>query len=325
MACIVPRIQNTCGSVPWDRLATVLTMNSRLTPATVLLLTLPPLMWAGNAVVGRMIGHLVPPMTLNLLRWVGAFVLLLPLAAGVLRPGSGLWSHWRRFAVLGLLSVGCYNALQYLALRTSTPINVTLVAASSPMWMLLIGRLFFNASISRQQLLGALLSISGVLLVLSRGQPQTLLGVQLVPGDLYVLLAAMAWAYYSWMLTEPGKEPTEIRNDWAAFLMAQITLGLVWSALFAAGEWALTDAHIEWGWPLAAALLFVAVGPALLAYRCWGAGVRRAGPSVAGFFSNLTPLFAAVLSSALLGEMPHTYHVIAFALIVSGIVVSSRR
>ena len=262
MACIVPRIQNTCGSVPWDRLATVLTMNSRLTPATVLLLTLPPLMWAGNAVVGRMIGHLVPPMTLNLLRWVGAFVLLLPLAAGVLRPGSGLWSHWRRFAVLGLLSVGCYNALQYLALRTSTPINVTLVAASSPMWMLLIGRLFFNASISRQQLLGALLSISGVLLVLSRGQPQTLLGVQLVPGDLYVLLAAMAWAYYSWMLTEPGKEPTEIRNDWAAFLMAQITLGLVWSALFAAGEWALTDAHIEWGWPLAAALLFVAVGPA---------------------------------------------------------------
>ena len=146
-------------------------MNSRLTPATVLLLTLPPLMWAGNAVVGRMIGHLVPPMTLNLLRWVGAFVLLLPLAAGVLRPGSGLWSHWRRFAVLGLLSVGCYNALQYLALRTSTPINVTLVAASSPMWMLLIGRLFFNASISRQQLLGALLSISGVLLVLSRGQP----------------------------------------------------------------------------------------------------------------------------------------------------------
>jgi drug/metabolite transporter (DMT)-like permease len=183
----------------------------------------------------------------------------------------------------------------------------------------------FNAAISRRQLLGAGLSISGVLLVLSRGQPEFLLGVQLVPGDLYVLLAAMAWACYSWMLTQPGKEPSAIRNDWAAFLMAQITLGLAWSALFAASEWALTDARIVWGWPLAAALLFVAVGPALLAYRCWGAGVRRAGPSVAGFFSNLTPLFAAVLSSALLGEMPHTYHVIAFALIVGGIVVSSRR
>jgi len=300
-------------------------MHARLTPATALLLTIPPLMWAGNAVVGRMVGPLVPPMTLNLLRWLLAFVLLLPLAAGVLRPGSGLWTHWRRFAVLGLLSVGCYNALQYLALHTSTPINVTLVAASMPMWMLLIGRLFFNAQISRRQLLGAGLSISGVLLVLSRGQLAALLSVHLVPGDLYVLLAAIAWAWYSWMLSQPGKDPVDIRGDWAAFLMAQIVLGLAWSALFAAGEWALTGVQIAWGWPLAAAFLFVALGPALLAYRCWGAGVQRAGPSVAAFFSNLTPLFAAVLSSALLGELPQAYHGAAFALIVGGIVVSSRR
>lgn len=300
-------------------------MHARLTPATALLLTVPPLMWAGNAIVGRLMGPLVPPMTLNLLRWVLAFVLLLPLAGAVLRPGSGLWPRWRRFALLGLLSIGAYNSLQYLALHTSTPINVTLVASSIPVWMLLIGRLFFQARISRRQLLGAALSISGVLLVLSRGHPESLLQVRLVPGDLYVLLAAMAWAWYSWMLTQPGQEPTEIRQNWAAFLLAQIALGLVSSAAFAAGEWALTDARILWSWPLAAGLLFIALGPALLAYRCWGAGVQRAGPSVAGFFSNLTPLFAAVLSSAVLGELPQAYHGLAFALIVGGIVVSSRR
>lgn len=300
-------------------------MNSRLTPTTALLLTVPPLMWAGNAVVGRMVGPLVPPMTLNLLRWALAFVLLLPLATAVLRPGSGLWPHWRRFALLGLLSVGAYNALQYLALHTSTPINVTLVAASGPVWMLAIGRLFFGASVSRRQLLGAALSICGVLLVLSRGRLEFLLQLRLVAGDLYVLLAVIAWSFYSWMLTQPAKEPPHIRQDWAAFLLAQIFFGLGWSALFAAGEWALTDARIIWSWPLAAALLFVAVGPALLAYRCWGAGIQRAGPTMAGFFANLTPLFAALLSAALLSETPHTYHVVAFALIVSGIVVSSRR
>ena len=74
-----------------------------------------------------------------------------------------------------------------------------------------------------------------------------------------------------------------------------------------------------------AALLCVAVGPAVLAYRCWGLGVQRAGPAIAGFFSNLTPLFAALMSAAFLGEMPRTYHALAFALIVGGIVVSSRR
>src|ERR671913_520738 len=78
---------------------------------TALLMTVPPLLWAGNAVVGRLVNGMVPPITLNFLRWALALVLLLPIAGWVLRPGSGLWTHWRRFAVLGLLGVGCYNAL----------------------------------------------------------------------------------------------------------------------------------------------------------------------------------------------------------------------
>ena len=290
-----------------------------------MLLTVPPLMWSGNAVVGRMVSDLVPPMTLNFLRWFLAFLFLLPFCGRLLRPTSPLWPVWRRFLLLGLLGVGAFNALQYLALRTSSPINVTLVAASSPIWVLLIGRLFFAAPISRRQLLGALLSICGVLLVLGRGRPEFLLTVRLVPGDLYILLASISWSWYSWLLTQPGREPTEIRSDWISFLMAQIVFGLGWSALFMAGEWSLTDAHIVWGWPLAATLIFVSLGPAILAYRCWGSGVRQAGPTVASFFANLTPLFAATLSSLLLGELPQPYHGLAFGLIVGGIVISSRR
>lgn len=53
--------------------------------------------------------------------------------------------------------------------------------------------------------------------------------------------------------------------------------------------------------------------------------MSRAGPTLAGFFSNLTLLFAALLSSAFLGEALHLYHALAFVLIVGGIVVSSRR
>ncbi|MDP2034845.1 MAG: DMT family transporter [Polaromonas sp.] len=299
-------------------------MTTGLDFRTALLLLVPPLLWAGNAVVGRLVHELVPPITLNFLRWALAFVILLPLAGWLLRPGSSLWPHWKRFAVLGLLGVGCYNALQYLALKTSTPLNVTLVASSVPVWMLAIGALCFGQRISRRQVLGALLSIAGVLLVLARGQWALLAQIRLVPGDVYVLLATLAWAFYSWMLSQP-KDPPDIRHDWAAFLMAQMVFGLGWSGLFAAGEWALTDARIVWGWPLAAALLYVAVGPAILAYRCWGVGVQRVGPNIAGFFSNLTPLFAALMSAAFLGEWPQLYHGIAFVLIVGGIVVSSRR
>jgi drug/metabolite transporter (DMT)-like permease len=299
-------------------------MDQRLTLRTAALLTLPPLLWAGNAVVGRWVQDLVPPITLNFLRWALALVLLLPLAGWVLRPGSGMWPHWRRFAVLGLLGVGCYNALQYVALKTSSPLNVTLVAASGPVWMMAIGAMFFGQQVSRRQLRGAVLSIAGVLVVLGRGEWELLLQVRLVPGDIYMLLATAAWSFYSWLLLRPG-DPPAIRGDWAAFLMAQMVMGLGWSGLFAAGEWALVDAQIHWGWPLVAVLVYVAVGPAILAYRCWGVGVRQVGPTVAGFFANLTPLFAALMSAAFLGEWPQLYHAIGFTLIVAGIVESSRR
>lgn len=298
-------------------------MNQKISPTSAVLLTIPPLLWAGNAIVGRLVHELVPPVTLNLLRWAIAFLILLPLGYTVFRSGSGLWAQRRRFALLGLLGIGLYNALQYLALQSSSPINVTLVAAGMPVWMLLVGALFFGLRVARKQVYGAILSIAGVLLVLSRGDLQQLLALHLVAGDIYMIFATIAWSWYSWMLTQ-SKEPQAIRQDWAAFLLAQVSFGLFWSGLFAAGEWTLSSPKIVWGWPLAAALLFVALGPAIIAFRCWGAGVQRAGPSVAGFFSNLTPLFAAIMSAAFLGELPHLYHGLAFILIVGGIVVSSR-
>lgn len=299
-------------------------MSNPLTLSTALLLVVPPLLWAGNAVVGRLVNEMVPPITLNFLRWAIALLILLPLAASIYRSGSGLLTHWRRYAVLGLLGIGTYNALQYLALGTSTPINVTLVAASMPVWMLAIGWMFFGAQVTRKQVLGATLSIAGVLFVLARGDWRELLALRLVPGDLFMLLATVAWSVYSWLLTR-GKDEAAVRASWATFLLAQVTYGVLWSGAFAGVEWSVTGAQIAWSWPLAAALLYVAVGPSLLAFRAWGTGVQRVGPNVAAFFNNLTPLFAALMSSAFLGEPPHLYHAVAFALIVSGIVVSSRK
>jgi len=299
-------------------------MNQRLTFSTVVLLTLPPVLWAGNAVVGRLVAPLVPPLTLNFLRWGIAFLILLPFAWRLLGANSPLWERIGRYAVLGLLGVGCYNALQYLAVKTSTPINVTLVASSMPVFMLVLGAAFFGQRITARQVLGAVLSIAGVLLVLCRGEPAHLAQVRFVAGDLYMLVATAAWALYSWLLTLP-LDPPEIRSDWAGFLVAQLVPGVAWSGLFAAAETVVSPQSIQWGLPLVTALAYVATGPAIVAYRCWGLGVQRVGPNISSFFSNLTPLFAAIFSAAFLGEPPRLYHALAFLLIVAGIVVTSRR
>jgi drug/metabolite transporter (DMT)-like permease len=298
-------------------------MTQKLTPATATLLTIPPILWAGNAVVGRVAQDLISPITLNFLRWAIAIVLVAPLGWAVLQRGSGLWVNRRRYLVLGLLGIGLYNGMQYLALHSSTPINVTLVGASMPVWMLLIGLLFFGARVRGRQVAGATLSIAGVATVLSHGDLQQILGLRFVVGDIYMLLATIIWSLYSWFLSRSG-DSAVVRSNWATFLMAQMVYGVAWSGVFAAAEWSFTDAYIRWSWSLVAILVYVAIGPAIVAFRCWGAGVQLAGPATAAFFSNLTPLFAALMSLAFLGDVPHIYHMVAFALIVSGIVLSSR-
>lgn len=299
-------------------------MDDRLTPSTVLLLTIAPLMWGGNAVAGRLLIDVIPPITLNFARWFVALLILVPLGRTAFVRGSGLLTNWRRYALLGLLGIGLYNGLQYMALHTSTPVNVTLVGASMPIWMLVIGTLFFRTNINRTQLWGALLSIAGVVLVLSHGDWRQLLGFRFVIGDLYMLAATMFWAFYSWLLVV-GRDSPQMRANWAAFLLAQVLYGTVWSGAFAGLEWATTDWTIQWGWPIVIGLAYVATGPAVIALRCWGAGVQRVGPSMAGLFANLTPMFAAVLSALLLGETPRLYHAAAFVLISSGIIISARR
>jgi drug/metabolite transporter (DMT)-like permease len=279
-------------------------MTARLTPRLALLLTLPPVMWAGNAVVGRLAAGQVPPLALNALRWLLALAILLPLgwrALGTPAARAEVLRRWRPLALLGLLGVGCYNALQYMALTTSSAMNVTLIASSLPVWMLAIGALFYRERPTKRSMVGAALSLAGVLVVLARGDATLLAQVRLVAGE-----ARPDW-------------------DWAAFLLVQTMFGVVWGGAFAVAEAVVAPAPILWSGWVVLALAYVAIGPSLIAYRSWGLGVVSAGPAMAAFFGNLTPLFAAILSAAVLGEAPHLYHVLAFALIVAGIVVSARR
>lgn len=303
-------------------------MTQRLTPRIAFLLTLPPLLWAGNAVVGRLAVGSAPPVALNFTRWVLAFVLLYPLGRAALADWVVVRRRWPYLAALGLLGMGSYNAFQYLALHTSTPMNVTLISASSPVWMMAIGAIWHGVRPRGQDLAGAGFSLLGVALVIARGEPARLLGLHFVAGDLLMLLAIFTWALYSWLLARP---PAHMQGDarppwdWAGFLLVQTLFGLGWCGLASGVEWAVGAGEWHWSPWLPVLLLYVALGPSLVAYRCWGLGVATVGPSVAAFFGNLTPVFAALMSAAMLNEAPQWFHLVAFGLIVAGIVVSSRR
>ena len=298
----------------------------QLNLATVSYLLIATALWAGNAIAGRILvaSGAVSPITLSLVRWGLAALLLLPLGWRVFAPSSAFWQNKKRFVWLGLFGVGSYNVLLYLALETSTAINVTLIGASMPIWMLLIGAVFYQTKPGLLQLVGAVVSLLGVAIVLTRGDLSTLLSMQMVLGDLLIMFATITWAIYSWMLSRPGSS-TERQWPWAQFLMAQVLVGLLWTGFFDTFEIAAGQAYLDLNLWTASLILFVAIGPSLIAYRCWGLGVNGAGPTVAAFFANFIPLFTAIFSAAMLGEPPQLFHGLAFAFIVSGIVISSRK
>jgi drug/metabolite transporter (DMT)-like permease len=292
----------------------------KLDARTAALLMLPPLFWAGNAVVGRALVGLVPPLALSFLRWALAGVILTAFVwRGVREHWPALRARWRDILLMGVLGVGAYNTFQYLALQTSTPINVTLIAASSPVFALAVGALFFRERVRAGQWAGAAVSIAGVLWVLARGDAGRLASLAIAPGDLYMLVANLTWTYYTWLLrTRRPDMPL------GPLLAAQIAVGALAVAPLAATEAAL-GARIVWTPATFAGLAYIAVLPSIVAYYCWDRGVAHAGAVIPVYFANLTPLFAALLSTVLLAEAPHLYHGVGLVLILAGIHLASRR
>ena len=291
---------------------------------TAFYLTTAALMWAGNAIVGKILVQSSSPVLLNTIRWGVTALILLPFAWRVFGSASPLWQSSKRFALLSLLGVGSYNVLLYLALKSSTPINVTLIGASMPIWAIVIGALFYKEQPNIKQIIGAVISLIGVTVVIVRGELERLIEIEFVAGDLLMVLATILWGAYSWMLSHP-KESTERTWPWSYFLLAQVGFGFCWSLGFAVTEWQLEYSYFTWSWPTVFMIIYVIIGPSLIAYRCWGLGVSGAGATVATFFTNLSPLFTAILSTLLLQKPPELFQGVAFALILAGIYLSIQK
>jgi drug/metabolite transporter (DMT)-like permease len=279
------------------------------------------LFWAGNAVVGRAsVGH-IAPLALSFWRWALAFLILLPFTArDIWAARSVIQARWRDLLLISVLGIGVYNSMQYLALQTSPVLNVTLIAAAGPVTSLAIGTVFFKAGVSRQQIIGALLSLLGVIWVVARGNFVRLMEFQFEPGDGFMLLAIGAWSTYTWLLRTR-------RPPMAAFTLLTVQIGIGALAIlpFTLAEtmWSTTAFHLDRH--VAATLAYVAIFPSLIAYYCWDRGVARAGATVPVYFANLTPLFAAAIATLWLGEEIALFHLLGGALIFLGIIVGNRR
>jgi drug/metabolite transporter (DMT)-like permease len=271
------------------------------------------LFWAGNAIAGRALRDAVPPFTLSLLRWSGAFALLLPFAWNHLRADRAeMRRSWRRLLLLGVVGVASFNAFNYLGLHYTTASNALLLGALSPACVLAADRVLFGVRPRAVALVGVAVAVVGVAVIVFRGDLAAVAGLQFGRGDLLILIGILLWAIYTSLLrTKPAIHPL-------SFLAATIAVAVVAMIPLAMWEWAAGERMYLTGAAIGG-IVYIAVLPSVVAYHLFNQAVAMIGPGRAGQAINLLPLFGALLAAALLGERLHGYHIAGMVLILAGL------
>lgn len=284
-----------------------------------LLLSLAVLFWAGNSIVGRVFAEDIPPVALVFWRWTVAVVILTPLCFKAFwRDLPMIRLHWRYVMVQGAFSITAFNALLYWGLHYTNVVNTSLIQATMPVLTLVFSLWLLKKGVTRWAGVGIALSLCGVAWVVMRGDFHTLQTLAVNQGDLIILVAMMAWAIYTVLLS---KMPSGISR--MAIAYAMVLSGLLFLTPLYAWEWAVFggfDLTEETIW----AFVYVGIFPSVLSLLCWNRGVELVGANVAGSFLNLMPFYGAVLAVLLLGEQLYSYHWVGVGLIFSGIYLVTR-
>jgi drug/metabolite transporter (DMT)-like permease len=284
-----------------------------------LLLCITALCWAGNAIVGRLAAGHIPPVTLSFLRWAIAFLLILPFAwKHLVRDWPAIRGKLGLMILVSITGIGVFNTLQYWSLEYTTALNTLLLQSAGPLVVAVWSLILLGVRLTLAQAIGVLASLSGVLVILMQGDITALKNIQFNKGDLIFLVAMTIFALYS-VLTL--KRPSIHGLSFAAFTFGTSTIFLipllVWELL--------TRPVMTFDTQNLLTLFYVSVFPSIVAYLCFNRGVQLIGANRAAPFFHVVPVFGSVMAIIFLGEQPQLFHLIGFALVLTGVYIASRK
>tara|TARA_A100001011_G_scaffold390781_1_gene474915 strand:+ start:46 stop:951 length:906 start_codon:yes stop_codon:yes gene_type:complete len=284
-----------------------------------LLLFIQPIFMASNIIVARGGVEYVPPVSLAFWRWLTVFVILMPFFFDeIIKKRKKFKQESFKLFILGLTGCGICGAFPFIAGMSTTMANMGIIYTSSPIFIIILSVLFFGDKINLSRVAGLVLCLSGVLMIICKGDLNYLINFKFTSGDLWMLGAAVGWAVYSIFLI----------NWKSSFsLMARFTLIALFGAISLFPFYLIEEFYffntifnnnfIFW-------VLFAAISPGIIAFTLYTKVQKYVGASLAGFTLYIFSIYSAIYGIILFDESLLSFHYYGAALVFTGVYLARK-
>jgi drug/metabolite transporter (DMT)-like permease len=286
-----------------------------------LMLMLCAFFWSGNFIVGKFATlYEVPPLTLNFFRWLIVWIILIPFTfRDMLKNIKIIKKNFYPILLMSIASISVFNSVVYYSLNFTQVLNGALMISIIPVLIVFISFIFKTEKINFSQIFGLLLSITGVLTIITRLDFAKLINLDLNKGDLWLLVAMLSWAIYSTMLRTHNTG-----LNYLSFMTVIVSIGLIF--LFPQFLYELKNHQVlKFNIPVILITSYVVFFAGIGSYILWNKAVVIVGPNKAGIFLHLMPVFSSFMAIFLLNEKLMHFHIIGATTIIIGIYLSSKK
>ena len=284
-------------------------------------LILATLFWSGNFIVGKAASLFeIPPFTLNFYRWTFAWLILAPFTLKeIFQKIEYILENLKLILILGITSITIFNSIVYYSLNFTQVINGVLMISTIPVMIIFFSWIFKIEKTNFYQILGVIFSLLGVMVIVTKADLDKLLNLNFNKGDLWMVVAMLSWAMYSALLRKKKFELSQI-----SLLQTIISAGLILLLPAYLIEMSLgyrLNIHL----PFILTLSYVVLFPGLASFFFWIKGISIIGSNRSGIFLHLMPIFSTIMAILIFKEKFMVFHLIGAVLIITGVVLSSKR
>ena len=279
------------------------------------------LFWSGNFIVGKAASLFeIPPFTLNFYRWTFAWLILAPFTLKeIFQKKEYILKNLKLILILGITSITIFNSIVYYSLNFTQVISGVLMISTIPVMIIFFSWIFKIEKTNFYQILGVIFSLFGVVIIVTKADLDKLLNLNFNKGDLWMVVAMLSWAMYSALLRKKKFELSQI-----SLLQTIISAGLILLLPAYLIEMSLgyrLNIHL----PLILTLSYVVLFPGLASFFFWIKGISIIGSNRSGIFLHLMPIFSTIMAILIFKEKFMIFHFIGAVLIITGVVLSSKR